>query len=206
MRRTALSLFALATFAALPASAQNAAPPPARAQTPTILPAAQQIASAVLPLPEAMRAGAAVLGYDASVRLVQLRAGTNHMMCLADDPRDDQFHVACYHDTLDPFMARGRELRAQGVQGEAVDSTRYADVAAGRIRVPPVASLYSLTGPAGSFDAATGTVRGARALFVVYIPFATSESTGLSAVPQEGAPWIMHPGTARAHIMFIPRM
>ena len=216
MRRTALSLFALTTYAALTASAQNQAAPPARAQapttpsaraqTPTIPPAAQQIAAAVLPLPEAMRAGAAVLGYDAAVRLVQLRAGTNQMTCLADDPRDDRFHVACYHDSLDPFMARGRELRAQGVQGEAVDSTRYADVAAGRIRVPPVASLYSLTGPAGSFDAATGTVRGARALFVVYIPFATSESTGLSAVPQEGAPWIMHPGTARAHIMFIPRM
>lgn len=178
----------------------------ATAQNVTVPPAAQQIAAAVLPLPEAMRASAAVMGYDAPGRLVRLRAGTNQMLCLADDPRDDQFHVACYHETMDPFMARGRELRAQGLRPEAVDSTRYADVMAGRVRVPPVASLYSLTGPAGSYDAATGTVRGARPLFVVYIPFATAESTGLSPVPQEGAPWIMHPGTARAHIMFVPRM
>jgi hypothetical protein len=128
------------------------------------------------------------------------------MVCLADDPREDRFHVACYHETLEPFMARGRELRAQGLRPEAVDSTRYAEVYAGRIRMPPVASLYSLTGPAGSYDAATNQVRGGRPLFVVYIPFATEASTGLSAVPQEGAPWIMFPGSPRAHIMFVPRM
>lgn len=186
------------------AAAQN---PSSAARTAAVIPpAAQQVAAAVLPLPEAMRAGAGVLGYDASGALVRLRAGSNQMVCLADDPREDRFHVACYHETLEPFMARGRELRAQGLPPEAVDSTRYAEVFAGRIRMPPVASLYSLTGPAGSYDAATNQVRGGRPLFVVYIPFATEASTGLSAVPQEGAPWIMHPGSPRAHIMFIPRM
>ena len=29
---------------------------------------------------------------------------------------------------------------------------------------------------------------------------------GLSTTPVEGAPWIMHPGTPKAHIMFAPRM
>jgi hypothetical protein len=196
---------AIVFLAATPVVAVAQTPAPA-AQAPRILPAAQQIASAVLPLPDSMRAGAGVLGYDASGRLVRLREPSNHMLCLADDPRDDRFHVACYHETMDPFMARGRELRAQGLGPEVVDSTRNADVYAGRVRVPPVAALYSLTGPAGSYDPATNTIRGARALFVVYIPFATEASTGLSAQPQEGAPWIMAPGTPHAHIMLIPRM
>lgn len=196
MRRTMLIIVAGILLAASTGLAQAAAVPPA----------VQQVASAVLPLPEAMRDGATVLGYGADGRLVRLRAGTNSMTCLADDPREDRFHVACYHDTMEPFMARGRELRAQGLRPEAVDSTRYADVAAGRIRMPSVASLYSLTGPAGSYDAAANTVRGGRSLFVVYIPFATEASTGLSAVPRENAPWIMFPGTARAHIMFVPTM
>jgi hypothetical protein len=153
-----------------------------------------------------MRAGATVLGYTADLRLVRLREGTNHMNCLADDPREERFHVACYHDSLEPFMARGRELRAQGVEGAAVDSSRFADVAAGRIRMPALAGLYSLSGPAGAFDSATGEVRGARSLYVVYVPFGTEESTGIPARPRQGAPWLMNPGTAKAHIMYVPGM
>jgi hypothetical protein len=167
---------------------------------------AQQITAAVQPLPAEMREAATVLGYTPDLRLVRLREGTNHMNCLADDPREDRFHVACYHDTLEPFMARGRELRARGVQGAAVDSVRYAEVAAGRITMPPIASLYSLSGPAGAFDAASGEVRGARSLYVVYVPFGTEASTGIPATPRQGAPWLMNPGTAKAHIMYVPGM
>ena len=179
----------------------------AQGQAPLRVPARdRQIAAAVLPLPDAQRAGATVLGYDAQGVLVRLRAGSGIFTCLADDPRDDRFHVACYHNSLEPFMARGRQLRAQGVQGDAVDSTRNADVAAGRIRMPAMASLYSLTGPGTSYDPATGAVRGARPLFVVYVPGATEASTGLSTTPRPGAPWLMDPGTPKAHIMFQPGM
>jgi hypothetical protein len=184
-------------------AAYLAAQQPAALRVP---PAQRQIAAAVLPLPEGHRAGATVLGYDPQGRLVRLRAGSGIFTCLADDPRDDRFHVACYHNSLEPFMARGRELRAQGVQGDAVDSTRNADVAAGRLRMPAVASLYSLTGPAASYDPATGAVTGARPLFVVYLPGATEASTGLSTTPRSGAPWLMEPGTPKAHIMFQPGM
>ena len=179
----------------------------AQGQAPLRVPARdRQIAAAVLPLPDAQRAGATVLGYDAQGVLVRLRAGSGIFTCLADDPRDDRFHVACYHNSLEPFMARGRQLRAQGVQGDAVDSTRNADVAAGRIRMPAMASLYSLTGPGTSYDPATGAVTGARPLFVVYVPGATEASTGLSTTPRPGAPWLMDPGTPKAHIMFQPGM
>ena len=53
---------------------------------------------------------------------------------------------------------------------------------------------------------ATGAVTGARPLYVVYIPFSTAESTGLSATPARGTPWIMFAGTPKAHIMFTPDM
>jgi hypothetical protein len=177
----------------------------APAQTPTIAPADDQIAAAVLPLPADARATATVLGYGADGKLTTLRKGTGSMICLADDPKEQRFHVACYHDSMEPFMARGRELRTSGVTGTQVDTVRFREAKAGSLKIPDhPSSLYSLTG--GTFDPATKTAPGARWLYVVYIPYATAASTGLSDKPQENAPWIMFPGTPKAHIMFTPRM
>lgn len=163
-----------------------------------------QVAMAVLPLPAEFRANATVLGYRAGTAgLVTLRKGSGPFVCLASDPAGEQLHVACYHESLEPFMARGRALRAQGVKGTLVDSARFRDVRAGTLRMPKQpAALYSLTGPAGSLDPVTGSTKGAGALYVVYIPGATAASTGISATPSHTAPWIMYPGTPKAHIMF----
>lgn len=168
--------------------------------------AEQQVASAVLPLPTEFRATAAVLGYGADRKLTTLRRGTGAFVCLASNPSQERFHVACYHRSLEPFMARGRELRAAGItQLEKVDSARFAEVKSGKLKMPEhPAALYSLTG--GRFDAAAGTAPGARQLFVIYVPNATAESTGLSASPSGASPWIMFPGTPKAHIMFTPTM
>jgi hypothetical protein len=168
-------------------------------------PAAQQIAAAVLPLPAEFRATATVLGYGADGKLGTLRSASGPYVCLAADPKAAQFHVACYHRSLEPFMARGRALRGQGITGERVDSARFAEVKAGTLKMPTQpAALYSLTG--GSFDPATGAATGARPLYVVYMPGATPESTGIPAQPAQGTPWLMFPGTPKAHIMFVPRM
>ena len=166
-----------------------------------------QIAGAVTPLPATMRAGATVLGYDASLKLVPLRKGTNGMICLADDPKQPQFHPACYHESMEPFMARGRELRAQGMKGEQVDSVRFAEAKSGKITLPTQpASLYQIFAPDGSFNPATGVVTGGEALFVAYIPYATEQSTGITAKPQKAGPWLMFPGTPKAHIMLSEKM
>ncbi|MFI5279373.1 MAG: hypothetical protein ACHQU1_02670 [Gemmatimonadales bacterium] len=164
--------------------------------------AAQQIAAAVLPLPDSMRAGARVYGYTADGHFAELRAGTGSMTCLISKPGAERFQVACYHNSMEEFMARGRELRAQGVT--AIDSVRNADVMAGRVHLPPVASLYSLNGPAGSWDPATNALTGVSPLYVVYLPFATEASTGISATPARGRPWLMHPGEPGAHVMIVP--
>jgi hypothetical protein len=198
-RTTLLAAVLLSSPAAVRAQAP-AAPPP----LPTV---PQQVAAAVLPLPEAMRAGAAVLGYRVRGQLVPLRPGTNGMICLADEPADPAFHVACYHESMEPFMARGRALRAAGVTGDQVDTVRFREVRGGTLRVPSApAALYSLTGDSASWDPATNAVRGARPLHVVYVPFATTATTGISDVPAADRPWLMFPGTPKAHIMIIGRM
>ena len=173
-----------------------------------ILPPAKQIQAAIAAAPAEMRDGAGVWGYNDTKKLVKLRQETNDMICLASNPDDaKQFHVACYHKLLEPFMARGRELRAQGVKGEQVDTVRFKEIKSGKLAMPQTPSaLYTLTGPPTSFDVATGKVTGAKWLYVVYIPGATEKSTGITEKPAPGVPWIMYPGTPKAHIMFFTGM
>jgi hypothetical protein len=181
----------------------------ASAQQPTPMPAAAQIASAVAPLPEEFRASAKVLGYKAgSAELTELRAGNGAFVCLADNPADERFHAACYHSALEPFMARGRALRATGVKGSGVDSVRFAEIESGKLAFPKTpAALYSITLKPAEVDAQSGAINvPVKPLYVVYIANATSESTGLPKTPAPGMPWIMFPGTPKAHIMFVPTM
>ena len=172
-----------------------------------VLPAAKQIQAAIAAAPAEMRDGAGVWGYNESKKLVKLREAKNDMICLASNPDGKQFHVACYHKLLEPFMARGRELRAQGVKDDQVDTVRFKEITSGKLMMPRTPSaLYTLTGPPNSFDAATGAVTGAKWLYVVYIPGATEKSTGITEKPAPGVPWIMYPGTPKAHIMFFTGM
>ena len=188
---TAAFLVALGTGAA-PGATPGAAPP-----------ASDQIAAALQAAPVERRDGAAVLGYDETGKLVTLRPGTNDLICLYDDPGDDQWSVACYHRDLEPFMARGRELSAQGVAGPARNETRFAEVDAGTLALPKEArTLYVLHG--SGYDAASGQVQDPYLRWVLYVPYATAESTGLSTKPAENAPWLMDPGTPGAHIMITP--
>lgn len=188
------ALFTLAILAPSLATAQQASP--------VLHSPAYQIAAAVTPLPPDMREGAAVLGYTALGKpLVTLREGKNDMICLAPDPSASSFHAACYHKAMEPFMARGRALRAQGITGGRVDTVRFAEVKSGKLAVPKQPSmLYQIFG--GSFDSVTAKATGGQSLFVTYIPFATPATTGISATPSDHTPWIMFPGTPKAHIMY----
>ncbi|MEO8125729.1 MAG: hypothetical protein ABJF23_08880 [Bryobacteraceae bacterium] len=162
---------------------------------------ADQIASSILAAPKERRADATVLGYDAKGDVITLRKGSNEMVCLADDPHDKTFSVACYHKDLEPFMARGREL-AKNVKGKERHEARWKEVDEGKVKMPKEPRmLYVLTG--SGFDAAKGEVTDAYLRWVVYVPYATPESTGLTTTPGP-APWLMYPGTAGAHIMISP--
>ncbi len=164
---------------------------------------AQQIPAAVSPAPAHMQEDAKVLGYNQNEELVILREGTNDLICLADAPGDDRFHTACYHKDLEPFMKRGRELSAKGLSGDEAQEMRQQEIEEGILQMPekPM-SLYSLTGDEDAWDYSTHTLKSARPLYVVYIPYATVESSGLSESPvSEGAPWLMDAGKPWAHIM-----
>jgi hypothetical protein len=172
---------------------------PAGAQSPSL-----RIAAAVSPAPSTLRASATVLGYDASGKLVTLRQGTNDLICLADDPRRKNFHVSCYYKALEPFMARGRELRAKGLSSDSADSIRAHEIRAGTLAMPRTpTALYQYAAPRDQVT--DSSVKNARYLYVVYMPFATPESTGLTVQPlNDGGPWLMYPGKPWAHIMIAP--
>jgi hypothetical protein len=162
-----------------------------------------QIAGAVLAAPAELRNGAAVLGYDAQGGLAMIREGTNELICLATDPANTAFSVACYHKDLEPFMARGRELLAQKVTGAKRNEIRFKEVEDGKLAMPrEPRTLYVLTGT--SFDSASGKVQDPYLRWVIYVPYATPQSTGLSTRATDGAPWLMSPGTVGAHIMINP--
>ncbi len=168
--------------------------------------AEQQIEAAVTPLPESMQQEAKVLGYNDELELITLREGENDMICLADDPGDDRFHVACYFEKLEPFMKRGRELRREGKSGDEIEEIRRSEIEAGDLPMPeqPMA-LYQLTGEKDGYEYSTSTLRKANPLYVIYVPYATRESTGMKTSPfGEGKPWLMDPGEPWAHIMVSP--
>ena len=115
----------------------------------------KQIAATILAAPAELREGAAVLGYNPKGELVTLRAGKNEMICLASDPAKSAFSAACYHRELEPYMARGRELLAQKVTGQARNDIRWKEVADGKLKLPrEPRTLYVLTGT--GFEAQSG--------------------------------------------------
>jgi len=168
------------------------------------VPLDHQIAGALQAAPEDRRADARVLGFGASGGIEEIRPGTGDLECIADQPGDDRFSAACYHRSLAPYMQRGRELTAQGVTGTDRNARRWAEAEAGTLPMPEApATLYVLSG--SRFDPDAGRVEDAYLRYVVYIPGATAESTGLPlSPPAPGGPWIMFPGTPGAHIMISP--
>ena len=143
-----------------------------------------------------------VLGYRENGILEVLRKGTNNMICLADNPETDGFSVSAYQSDLEPFMERGRSLKAEGLDFKTIFDIRESEAKSGMLKMPTRATLYVLS---GDINAQTQEIENTYLRYVIYIPFATPESTGLPTKPSiPSEPWIMDPGTHRAHIMISP--
>lgn len=171
-----------------------------------ILPAEIQITTATLAAPEDLRDGAMVYGYNEQGEMVVLREGTNQLVCLADDPEKKGISVSCYSKKLEPFMARGRQLAEEGKTEMQRREIRGREAEAGELELPDAPSMtYIFSGAEEDYNSATGELQNGHFRYVIYIPYATSESTGLPEKPfAPGMPWIMDPGTHRAHIMITP--
>jgi hypothetical protein len=165
-----------------------------------------QIKLALLSTPEELREKATVYGYDDKGELILLRKGDNDMIVLADDPKQDGLNVSTYHKDLEPFMARGRQLKKEGKSFQEVFDIRESEVKSGKLLMPKApSSLYVYSAKDEQVNKATGEVKDGYLRYVIYIPYATAASTGLPLKPTApGMPWIMDPGTHRAHIMINP--
>jgi len=137
---------------------------------------------------------------------VTFKDGDNDFICLVDDPKRVGFSAACYHKSLEPFMARGRALRSQGKTGKEIFDIREEEIKSGELEMGEDGStLHIYYGGKSLYNPETSEVAGAQYRYVVYLPWATSKSTGLPENPiAPNHPWIMNPGTHKAHIMISP--
>lgn len=165
-----------------------------------------QITMAVMAAPEEVRAGAKVYGFSEDGAMITLREGTNGFICRADDPNKEGFEVVSYHENMEPFMARGRVLKVDGKSFKERFDIREEEARSGALKMPAQPStLHILYGKSVEYNEESKELEGASYRYVVYIPFATQESTGLPLKPAgPGHPWLMNPGTHRAHIMITP--
>ncbi|GAA3558668.1 hypothetical protein [Snuella lapsa] len=161
-----------------------------------------QIKTAVLGIAKEFREEAKVYGYDSNGNFTVLKEGTNQYVCLADNPNKEGFETAAYHKDLDLFMARGRELKKQGKTFQEIFDIRENEVKNGNLKIPYSSTLIVMN---GSVNPETKAIENQHIRYVVYIPYATTKTTGIPSVPHAaGHPWIMNPGTHRAHIMITP--
>lgn len=164
------------------------------------------VTASLMAAPAESRDGCKVIGYNMAGEFVTFKEGENEFIVLVDDPKTNGFNAACYHKSLEPFMVRGRELRAEGKSGPEIFDIREEEAKSGKLDMgKPGATLHLYYGPSDRYDPETFKVEDARYRYVVYLPFATAESTGLPETPiGSNHPWIMNPGTHKAHIMISP--
>ena len=156
------------------------------------------IEQAVLPLPDDLKAGAAVVRYDAATgeRYV-LREGTNMIECQPYDP-ETQF-IRCYHNSRAAELELRAKLAAQGNSDEEIQAAVTAAVAAGTIAERPFGAIdYRLYQDDDRI----------KYLWILRLPNATSAELAMpigsqrdNSLAGRGLPWMMREGTPAAHLM-----
>ncbi len=105
----------------------------------------QQIRETLRALPEALRNGATVIGYEGGERKT-LRAGSTDIICWADDPNmraaHCPFYVNCFPKSLEAFLKRSVELGSDHDRMDVLSS----EVKSGRLKMPEMAIRYTLRG------------------------------------------------------------
>jgi hypothetical protein len=150
------------------------------------------ITQALLPLPDPLRHGATVVLDSAPGKRTVLRKGTNQLICRADTSAPG-FEVYCHHTDMDAFFTRVEQL-AITVKSEAeLRDALGTEIKSGKLKMPVGGTVnYALTGR---------SAHDALPIMGIFVPGATSESTGLSIEPNNYRPWLMWAGTPVAHVM-----
>lgn len=151
----------------------------------------ERVSNALLALPAHMRADASVAYFENGKKVV-LKEGSDSITCQPDDPDSPGFAVWCYPKAHADYTRRWYELAAEGKPPSEVDEIIAAEIKAKTLEWPPTVVNYNLRGP--SLDTAVP-------LTVIFVPFATGDSLGVTEERQFNRPWLMRAGTAFAHIM-----
>jgi hypothetical protein len=147
---------------------------------------------ALLPIPAAMRDRATVVLDVSDAKRVILRQGNNGIICKANTLKD-RFFTECYPQELDAFWTRNQALGREGKTGAETTEALVEDVRAGRLKTPSVGVVtYEMGGD--SPDSALPHM-------IVFLPNATSKSSGLPDKSDPYRPWLMWAGTPFAHVM-----
>jgi len=166
-------------------------PPAAMAQS------ADEIAKAVLPLPEDLRANATIYVYDAKGDRKILRTGNNMVECMPKDPETG--FTRCYNKITADRRDFEAKLKARKMPDQEITAAMDQATKEGKIKAAP----YGVINYRYSDDN-----KRIKLLWIMSVPNATPEMTGVSTVSQQaaalkgkGLPWMMLPGTPGAHIM-----
>jgi len=115
------------------------------------------------------------------------------MVCLADDPNQAGLNVSCYTKSLDPsWHAAGTEERRKKKNSEVFD-IREQEVKMQLIMPKNPATLIIYTADKENITQRRRSSRRLSAI-VIYIPYATAESTGLPtklSLPACRGSWIL---------------
>ena len=153
------------------------------------------VATAVLPLPDTLRATATVVAFaDDEV----VRQGSNGLTCLTDRPGDDRLSLQCYPSAVEAYMRRGRALLREGIRGGDYRARLTAEVRTGALYLPPGILVRNVS---GAINPATGVPDSVRVWSEILLPFADPDEVG---IPQFNAgldPWLMSAGSVGAHVM-----
>ncbi len=152
----------------------------------------QLIEEATSPLPVHLRAEASVVMNNSKGTERVLRKGSNGFACYPDE-HSPNFRVVCREASWKRYIGKIGPILAQT---STSPSERLALIDAtideGSVTPPtPGSRAYSLSGP---------DRERVKPLFVISLPGATAESTGLPTERSNGT-WLMCPGTPTAHIM-----
>lgn len=169
-------------------------------------PDSRLIGEALSAAPDAFQDAATVYAFNDAGALEVIRDGDGTFFCAADNPNREGFEAACWQAALDAYVRRGHELKSEGVEGSETVTLREAEIDAGTLEwFDGEATMYLRYGENAYWDNELREVVDSKLRYVVYTPYATSETTGLPLEPMTpGGPWIMNPGSFRAHIMLLP--
>jgi hypothetical protein len=152
---------------------------------------AKLIDEALLPLPSSLQDRATVVLDAEPGKRAVLREGSNGLMCRANTS-SSSFSVYCYPRAMDAFWTRLEQLTLEGKSSSQIRDLLSADAASGKLKTLAGVTVYRMRGE---------SAESSLPLTAVFLPYATSESTGLLSERSYYRPWLMWAGTAFAHVM-----